>query len=104
MAHQTVYTASQRARAASLVETAQTWTRGTRKLDGLAFVLFPSSKPGHAYYTTCDGSACTCQGFFYRGACSHALACKMETEQSRERMTRRPTYDELMDDHLVDAF
>ncbi len=103
MAASVGYTSSQIARAASLLESALTWTRGTRKRDGLAFVLFPSSKPGHAYYTVCDGSACTCQGFFYRGACSHALACKMEAEQAREAFTK-PTlrYEDIYG--LEDAF
>lgn len=81
-----VYTDSQRARAASLVETAKTWTRGTRKRDGLAFVLFPSSKPTQAYYTT--ETACTCKGFFYRGSCAHVLAVQIEAEEAREAFAR----------------
>lgn len=73
------YSDSQRARAAILVEHAKTWTRGTRKRDGLPFILFPSSKPGHAYYTT--ETACSCQGFYYRGACAHVLAVQIEAER-----------------------
>lgn len=103
MAAPAVYSESQRARAAALVETAKTWTRGTRKRDGLAFVLFPSSKPEQAYYTT--ETACTCKGFLHRGACSHVLAVQTEAQQARELMTRRrPTLDELYDNHLVSAF
>ena len=67
-----VYSKSQWARAASLLEIEKMWTRGTRKSDGLPIVLFPSSKPGHAYYTSSAG--CTCKGYFHRGACAHVLA------------------------------
>lgn len=103
---QTQYTDSQRARAAALLEQVQTWTRGRRKRDGRAFVLFASSKPGHAYYTAVDGSACTCQGYFHRGACSHALACQLDTAQARERAARRHTDDETdaFDGVLSEAF
>lgn len=98
-----VYSDSQRARAAILVEHAKTWTRGRRRRDNLAFVLFPSSKSGHAYYA--NEMACTCAGFLHRGRCSHELAVRLEAEEAREQCAK-PTarYEELMDAHLVDAF
>lgn len=91
-----VYTSAMEARAASLLETAQTWTWGRRKADGVQFVLFSSSRPGHAYYTRSDGQGCTCPSYAYRGACSHSLACRRNLEQIRVRYARPiKTYEEM---------
>ncbi len=104
MTAQAGYTDSQRARAAALVENAKLWTRGRRKRDGLAFVLFGSSKPGHAYYA--NEFSCTCSGFLYRGKCSHELAVRTEAEAAREQFAPTvktlKTYEEVYG--LVDAF
>lgn len=99
-----VYTPSMEAKAAILLEQAQTWARGVRNSDGLAFVVFTSSKPQTIYYTT--ESACSCPSFFHRGACSHQLAVKREAEAARAAVgPRRATYAELMAAQgLVDAF
>lgn len=91
----TVYTDSMRARAATLLETAKTWNWGRRKSDGIQFVLFSSSRPGHAYYTS--QIACSCTGYLHRGACSHQLAVSLHVERVQEEAARpkRPTYEDL---------
>lgn len=100
MATKAVYTQSMQAKASVLVEQAITWTRATRKSDGLAFVIFPSSKPGKAWYATEYG--CNCPSYTHRGACSHQLAVKTEAEQARERAAVKPrtTLEALMDKQL----
>lgn len=110
MAAQAVYTESQKAHADLLLSRSHAWTRATRKRDGLAFVIFPSSRRGDAnlpigYYTT--ESACTCRGYFYRGYCSHVLAVQREAEQAREAVTRRARYEDVFRGsgfELTDAF
>jgi hypothetical protein len=95
--------------AAVLLTRSDRWARGRDNRTGRQFVMFTSSrrtKDGKPIYhkTLVDGSGCTCDGYFHRGMCSHALACQIDTERAREQATRRPSYDELMDRHLVDAF
>lgn len=99
-----VYTSSMEARAAVLVGQAQTWARGVRHRDGLAFVVFASSKPGTVYYTTESG--CTCPSYWHRGACSHVLAVQVEARQARAAVGPRALdrMNELFDRQLVDAF
>lgn len=83
MAQQAVYTETMTANAMQWLQSAQTWTRGVRKSDGLALVIFPSaSKPGTGHYTT--ETACSCRGFQYRNVCSHVLAVRLEIRQARE--------------------
>ena len=86
------------------------WTRGTaRTTDGqlVNVVTFASSRVKKngamvTHVTRCDGEVCSCESFTYRQACSHALACRMDTERAREQAARKPVsrYDELMDRHL----
>jgi hypothetical protein len=112
MATQMVPTASQEAYASVLLARSARWARGYRNSDGLQFVLFTSSRTlrdGTPIYhmTAVDGSGCTCDGYRFRGACSHALACKMDAERARAQVTRWATYDELFTgsgDELTDAF
>lgn len=102
MAAPTLYSKYQQEYAEALVTRAKFWTRATRKRDGLAFVIFPSSLGrDSAYYTTETG--CTCRGFASRGRCSHQLAVKIEAEAAREAFCA-PTerYDE--DESLRWAF
>lgn len=80
------FTPSMQANAERLVSMAHTWTRATRKRDRMAFVIFPSSKPGRAYYS--NERACTCPSYTHRLACSHVLACRLEAEEAREQATR----------------
>ena len=104
MAQQAVYTETMAANAAQWLQTAPVWTRGTRKADGLALVIFPSaSVPGTGHYTT--ETACSCKGFQHRGRCSHVLAVKIEARQARERFAQ-PTQDYADDPSLglVEAF
>lgn len=90
----TVYTDSMKARAEILVSESKTWTRGRRKSDSLAFVIFPSSKPGRAYYST--ETACSCPSYYHRLACSHVLAVKTDNERVRAEADRpRKSYDAL---------
>lgn len=51
------------------------------------------------YFTRVDGACCSCPGFKSRQACSHAVACKMEAEQARDRAAVKPRtkLDELVD-------
>jgi hypothetical protein len=96
-------------RAHELLATVKTWTRGRRKADGVAFVLFPGSKPGTAWYTRVDGAVCDCPGFAYRQSCAHALAAQLDTKWAREAAARKPllSYDDIMgpdDDQTVAAF
>lgn len=105
-----IVTDSMRAYARVLLSKSAKWAQGFDKQRGIAYVSFVSSRTDRdgnpIYHKTCrDGSGCTCPGYLHRGICSHALACQWEADEARERMTRRrPTYDELMDAHLVDAF
>ena len=105
MQARTVYTKAQLRRAHELLKSAKTWTRGRRKADGVAFVLFPSSKPGSAHYTRVDGGECTCKGFEYRRACTHSLAAELDTKWAREA-ARKPLkrYEDILgpdDDSLT---
>jgi hypothetical protein len=104
---QAVYTSSQEAYASVLLARSARWARGYRNSDGLQFVLFASSRrmrDGAPIYhmTAVDGSGCTCDGYRFRGACSHALACRLDAERAREQVARRATYEELF--ALTDAF
>lgn len=103
-----VYTERQREHAQLLLQRAATWTRATRKRDGLHFVIFPSSRSHddpnapNGYYTT--ETACTCKSYFYRGGCAHELAVRLEAEAGREAaaVTPRATYEDIFGN--VDAF
>ncbi len=103
-------TPSMQAHAAALFERADRWARGVRNRDGRAFVVFTSSRLDKAgrpvlYYTATDGSGCTCPSYYHRGMCAHAEACRLEAEAARAKVgPRRSRYDELMANHLVDAF
>ena len=92
------YTNNQLKRANELLQGAQTWTRGRRKSDGLSLVIFPSSKPGHAYYTSQIG--CTCPGYFHRGGCAHALAVQLEAKWAQEAAAKpsKLRYEDLFPD------
>jgi hypothetical protein len=108
----TVYTSSQEAYASVLLARSARWARGYRNSDGLQFVLFASSRrmrDGTPIYhmTAVDGSGCSCSGYRFRGACSHALACRRESERVREQVTRRATYEDIFKGSgqaLTDAF
>jgi hypothetical protein len=80
------YTVSMVARANQLVSESYKWTRARRKSDGLALVIFPSSKPGRTYYASQIG--CTCPGYLHRGACSHVLALLTEATKAQEAAAR----------------
>lgn len=86
----TVYTPSMQAQATVLLERASRWARGTRNRDGLPIVLFVSSRTdaaGNPIYwkTRADGLGCDCPSWLYRGACSHALACQMDTQRQAQQ-------------------
>jgi hypothetical protein len=100
MATQMIPTASQDAYASVLLARSARWARGYDRRTGRQFVMFTSSRTdgdGRPIYhrTAVDGSGCTCNGYRFRGACSHALACRLDAERAREQVTRRATYDEL---------
>jgi hypothetical protein len=100
-------TASMDAYASVLLARSARWARGYRNSDGLQFVLFASSRTlsdGTPIYHMTSQTGCTCDGYRFRGGCSHVLAVAREAERAREQVTRRATYEELMDNHLVDAF
>lgn len=93
------------------------WSRGeARTTDGqlVNVVYFSSSRvkkngANVVYMTRVDGEVCSCDGFSYRQACSHAVAAKMDAERAREQAARKPlsTYDRLFpeDDYgTVSAF
>jgi hypothetical protein len=105
MAQATV-TQSMQAKADALLAERTTWITGRRKSDSRAFYLFASSKPGHAYYCSVTGDACSCSGFFYRGVCSHSEAARRDTEQARAAAEQpaRKSLGELHDAFLSDAF
>ena len=85
MTAQKVYTRTQEQHAELLLTRAAFWTRGTRKRDGLAFVVFPSSRATperpRAYYST--ETACSCPSYNYRGRCAHELAVRTDNERVR---------------------
>lgn len=91
---------------AAVLATAATWTRGRRKRDGKAFYFIPSSGPSSVVYMTAeDGCTCPAARNSYSGDCKHQIAVRRHNEQAREAYTRRrPTLDELYDQHLVSAF
>ena len=80
-----VYTNTQKQHAELLLTRAPFWTRGTRKRDGLAFVIFPSTQATaerpRAYYST--ETACSCPSYQYRGRCAHELAVRTDNERAR---------------------
>lgn len=110
MATTPMVTESMRAYANILLSKSERWARGVDNEKGVAFVMFASSRTdreGRPMYhqTGRDGSICSCPGFMHRGICSHALAVRQEAEQARERAaTPKRRYEDLMDNHLVDAF
>jgi hypothetical protein len=99
-----------REKAEALAAISDKWALGVRNSDGLRFVLFAScSRPDIFYMTRIDGApgCCTCPAarLGKRANCFHLLACQIVTDRVREQAARpRPTYDGLMDRHLVDAF
>lgn len=101
------YSTQQQREAERLVAISDRWAEGYDHKRGVRFVSFASrTTPGVFYYTRIDGRGCTCPGAreSRSGRCFHQLACQIKTEQARERMTARPSYDSLLDHHLVDAF
>jgi hypothetical protein len=87
MAAAAVYTSSQRARAASLVENAKTWTRGTRKRDGKPFFFVPSDRAvGTVYMTAEDGCTCPAARHSRSGDCKHQQAVRQYAEQRAEAL------------------
>jgi hypothetical protein len=107
MAIQPMVTDSMRAYARVLLSKSPKWARGVDHEKGVAFVMFTSSrvdKDGKPIYhkTRCDGAFCNCPGFYHRGVCSHALACRWEAEQAREDFARPTVYESLYGN--VDAF
>lgn len=102
---QKLYTRYQKDHADVLVQRARFWTRGVRKSDRLAFIVFPSSratadKPT-AYYANERG--CTCPSFYHRGSCAHELAVRIEAEQARAAFAA-PTEQYDDDESLRFAF
>jgi hypothetical protein len=87
-------TASMTAHAQVLLERSSRWARGYDTRNGRQFVVFTSSRSRDGqpvlYYTGAAGDGCTCKGFLYRGACSHAEACRIEAEQAREAVGSKP--------------
>lgn len=97
-------TDSMRAQAQVLLSRSHKWARGYDTRNGRQFVIFTSSRQQPdgrpvLYYTGIAGDGCTCKSYLYRGACSHAEACRLEAERAREVAARKPkaTYDQLMD-------
>lgn len=101
MAQAMIPTASMEAYARVLLARSSRWARGVDLKTGRQFVTFTSSrttKDGQPIYhrTAIDGSGCCCPGYLYRGMCSHALACRWDTEQAHESAARPPvTYENL---------
>jgi hypothetical protein len=96
-------TDSMRAHADMLLSRSHLWTRAVRKRDGLALVIFPSSRTGTSYYSAESG--CTCRGFLYRGICAHVVAIRDEAEAAHEAVGPRTRYEDLFpSDDLVSAF
>lgn len=80
------FTSSMHAQAEVLLARASRWAKGVRPSDGLAFYLFASSRTDRAgnpiyHQTHISGESCTCPSHAYRGACSHALAARMNAER-----------------------
>jgi len=64
-------------RVAAVVQTAPSWTHGTRKSDGHQFWIVPGSKAGTAYYA--DATDCTCPAARLSAVkipCKHSLAIR----------------------------
>lgn len=76
MATQMIATQSMAAKAQQLLSERARWAAGTRKSDGRAFWLMPSSDGTTAYYVAQDGDACSCKSGFYRGICGHIVAAR----------------------------
>src|SRR5215210_727271 len=65
-------------KALALLPRARTWTHGTRKCDGRAFLIAPASTPGHSYYVDARGAECTCPDRQTRRVtCKHMLAARL---------------------------
>ena len=73
----------------------------------LAVVVFKSSKKdkeGRPLVHRCTELSCSCLGNHYHGGiCSHLLAVRMDAEQARRKMERRPKRTASKHD-LTDAF
>ena len=65
-------------KALALLPTARTWTHGTRKSDGRAFLVAPASKLGAVYFVDANGAECTCPDRQTRRVdCKHMLAARL---------------------------
>ena len=64
-------------KALALLPQARTWTHGTRKCDGCAFLIAPGAN-GHSYYVDANGAECTCPDRQTRRVdCKHMLAARL---------------------------
>ena len=75
-----IVTLPMRRAADALLVRADSWVRGIRVSDGLAFVTFTSaSKPGVLYFASERG--CTCPGYQHRGCCCHVIAVAEDADR-----------------------
>lgn len=78
--------------------------KGRSKRNGREFYVIPASDGATAHWTAADGLGCTCKGFRRNGHCSHAEA--VQIHNYREQAVVVPgsrSYDDVMDNHLVEA-
>lgn len=104
-----IYTPSMLASALKHYEERDTWTRLHVRTAGrptTVVVIFESSKrdaEGRPLVHRTTELWCSCDGFqYHRQMCSHLLAVRMEAEQVRRQMTRRPRQHERTD--ITSAF
>lgn len=83
-------------KANELLERSDKWATGSRKRDGLAFIVFASqSTPGVYYYTGMSGDFCTCPAarLSRSGMCCHRVAAAAAQREAQEQPYR--TYRDL---------
>jgi hypothetical protein len=97
-------TTSMTAHTDQLLNSADRWSRGVRKSDGLAFVLFTGSK-GAVYFST--ETACSCPGYRHRGICAHQQAVTFSAIAARTAaFAPKVRYEDILGfgDDLESAF